>query len=142
MRFSKKKIFLNHDYFRQIRRKCLHLWPFNYWYFTKQSYFTLMKLMVTLFRIKVFVQMNEFAFKFFIVDLSMILSLIMKKPCRYRQTCLTLSWWRSLSYRNQSTYSLCKSMDWILYDSDLRHERFKVNSKDIKKNVHAPNTTL
>ena len=31
---------------------------------------------------------------------------------------LTLSWRRSLSYRNQ-----CKSMDWSLYDRNLRHER-------------------
>ena len=30
--------------------------------------------------------------------------------------CLTLSWRRPLSYRNQS-------MDWFLYDNDLRHER-------------------
>ena len=32
----------------------------------------------------------------------------------------TLSWRRSLSCRNQ-----CKSMDWFLYDRDLRHERVK-----------------
>ena len=31
-----------------------------------------------------------------------------------------------LSYRNQSINVLCKSMDWFLYDRDLRHER--VNS--------------
>ena len=29
----------------------------------------------------------------------------------------------SLSYRNQSIGSLCKSMDWFLYDRDLHHER-------------------
>ena len=28
-----------------------------------------------------------------------------------------------LSYRNQSIDLLCKSMDWFLYDNDLRHER-------------------
>ena len=28
-----------------------------------------------------------------------------------------------LSYRTQSTDLLCKSMDWFLYDRDLRHER-------------------
>ena len=39
--------------------------------------------------------------------------------------CVTLSWRRSLSYRNQSTDLLCKSMDWFLYDRDLRHERTK-----------------
>ena len=38
---------------------------------------------------------------------------------------LTLSWRRSLSYRNQSIDLLCKSMDWFLYDNDLRHERVK-----------------
>ena len=37
----------------------------------------------------------------------------------------TLSWRRSLSYRNQSIGLLCKSMDWFMYDLDLRHERVK-----------------
>ena len=39
---------------------------------------------------------------------------------------LTLSWRRSLSHRNQSIDLLRKSMDWFLYDRDLRHERVKV----------------
>ena len=39
---------------------------------------------------------------------------------------LTLSWRRSLSYRNQSTDLLCKSMDWFLYDRDPRHERVNI----------------
>ena len=39
---------------------------------------------------------------------------------------LILSWWRSLSYRNQSIDLQTKSMDWFLYDRDLRHERVKV----------------
>ena len=30
-----------------------------------------------------------------------------------------------LSYRNQSTDLLYKSMDWFLYDNDLRHKRVK-----------------
>ena len=34
---------------------------------------------------------------------------------------LTLSWWRSQSYRNLSIDLLCKLMDWFLYDRDLRH---------------------
>ena len=38
---------------------------------------------------------------------------------------LTLSWRKSISYRNQSIDLLCKSMDWILYDNSLRHERVK-----------------
>ena len=38
---------------------------------------------------------------------------------------LALSWRRSLSYRNESIHLLCKSMDWFLYDRDLRHERVK-----------------
>ena len=37
--------------------------------------------------------------------------------------CLTLSWRRSLLYRSQSIDFSCKSMDWFLYDRDLRHER-------------------
>ena len=38
---------------------------------------------------------------------------------------LTLSWQRPLSYGNQSTDFLCKSMNWFLYDKGLRHERVK-----------------
>ena len=38
---------------------------------------------------------------------------------------LTLSWWGSLSYRNQSTDLWSKSIDWFLYDRGLRHERVK-----------------
>ena len=36
---------------------------------------------------------------------------------------LTLSWRRPLSCRNQSIDLLGKSMDWFLFDNDLRHER-------------------
>ena len=36
---------------------------------------------------------------------------------------LTLSWRRPLSYRNQSIDLQDKSMDWLLYDNGLRHER-------------------
>ena len=36
---------------------------------------------------------------------------------------LTLSWLRSLSYRNQSTDFQSTSMDWLLYDRGLSHER-------------------
>ena len=36
---------------------------------------------------------------------------------------LTLSWRRPLSYRNQSIDLKSKSMDWLLYDNVLRHER-------------------
>ena len=39
---------------------------------------------------------------------------------------VTLSRQRSLSYRNQSIYLLSKSLDWFLYDTDLRHERVNV----------------
>ena len=40
-------------------------------------------------------------------------------------TCLTLSWQRLLSYRNQSIDLLRKSKDWFLYYNGLRHERVK-----------------
>ena len=36
---------------------------------------------------------------------------------------VTLSWLRPLSYRNQSIDLRSKSIDWFLYDNDLRHER-------------------
>ena len=39
---------------------------------------------------------------------------------------LIFSWQRSLSYRNQSIDLCRKSMDWFLYDRDLRHQRAKV----------------
>ena len=41
--------------------------------------------------------------------------------------CLTLthSWRRSLSYRYQSIDLQSKSVDWFLYDRDLRHKRVK-----------------
>ena len=38
----------------------------------------------------------------------------------------TLSWLRSLSYRNQSIDLQSKPMDWFLHDRDLRHERVKI----------------
>ena len=38
------------------------------------------------------------------------------------KVCLILSWRRFLSYRNQSIYLLCESMDWFLYDIDLRRK--------------------
>ena len=34
----------------------------------------------------------------------------------------TLSLRRSFSYRNQSINFLCKSLDWFLYDRNIRHE--------------------
>ena len=39
---------------------------------------------------------------------------------------LTLSWWRPLPYRNQSTDLGSKSMNWFLYDNGLHHERVKL----------------
>ena len=41
---------------------------------------------------------------------------------------LTLSWRRSISYRNQSIDLGSKSMDWFLYDNGLRHERVKITT--------------
>ena len=40
------------------------------------------------------------------------------------QFSLSFSWRKSPSYRNQYIDFLWKSMDWSLYDRDLRHERF------------------
>ena len=42
-----------------------------------------------------------------------------------RQRELTLSFRRSLSYRNQSIDLQSISMDWFLYDRDLYHEKVK-----------------
>ena len=41
----------------------------------------------------------------------------------HNRAVLTLSWWRPLSYRSQSTDLQSKLMDWFLYDWDLLHER-------------------
>ena len=41
---------------------------------------------------------------------------------------LTLPWRRSLSYRPQFIDLLCKSIDWVLYDRDLRHENVKLKT--------------
>ena len=41
----------------------------------------------------------------------------------YLRQVLTLSWRRSLSYRNQSIDLQSKSMDWFLYGKDLRFKR-------------------
>ena len=38
---------------------------------------------------------------------------------------LTLSWRRSLSYRNQFINLQSKSLDWFLYDKNLHHKRVK-----------------
>ena len=46
---------------------------------------------------------------------------------------LTLSRRRSVPYRNQSIHFLCKSMDWFLYDKDLRHESIKRARKSNKQ---------
>ena len=43
---------------------------------------------------------------------------------------LTLSWRMSLPYKNQSVDSQTKSMDWFLYDWDLRLDRVKASSLD------------
>ena len=40
----------------------------------------------------------------------------------FHSVSLTLSWQRSLSYRNQSTDFSYKLMDWFLYERDLRPE--------------------
>ena len=47
----------------------------------------------------------------------------------WSETSITLFWRRSISYRNQSIDLLCNSMDWFLYDRDLRQERVKTLSR-------------
>ena len=48
-----------------------------------------------------------------------------QKIARIWPISLTLSWRRSLSYTSQFIDLQSKSIDWILYDMDLRHERVK-----------------
>ena len=54
----------------------------------------------------------------------------------YHQT-LTLSWRRSLSYRNRSINFLCKSKGCFLYDRDLRHEKVQEIWKQTDKKIEA-----
>ena len=49
----------------------------------------------------------------------------------FLRSALTLSWRSSLSWRKQSIDLLCKSMDWLLYDREIRHE--KVNALHAKQ---------
>ena len=51
--------------------------------------------------------------------------------CSAKKSVLTLSWRKSLSYRNQS-----KSMNWFLYDRDFRYERVKIFSKFTRKHLY------
>ena len=51
----------------------------------------------------------------------------------YSEAYLTLSWRKSLSYKNQSNDLLSKSVDWFLYDRDFRHSRVKRSSVFAKK---------
>ena len=44
----------------------------------------------------------------------------------------SLSWWRSLSYRNQSTDLPSNFNGWFLHDRDLRHERVHVFLQSFK----------
>ena len=44
---------------------------------------------------------------------------------------LTLSWRRPLSYRNQCTDFLRKSMDWFLYHAGPYHERVKCDFRNL-----------
>ena len=49
---------------------------------------------------------------------------------------LTLSWRRSLSYRNQSIDLLWKSITWVLYDRDICHERVNLIYIRLKLKKH------
>ena len=53
-------------------------------------------------------------------------------------TILTLSWRRSLLYRNQSIDLLCKSTDWFLHDKNYHHERVKHSSGIIRMRILNP----
>ena len=48
---------------------------------------------------------------------------------------ITFSWQRSPSYRNQSIDLQIKSIDWFLYDRNLRHETGKWSFRGIFKNL-------
>ena len=53
-------------------------------------------------------------------------------------TISTLSWRRSILYRNQSIDLLCKLTDWFLYDRDYHHERVKHSSGILRMRILNP----
>ena len=81
---------------------------------------------------KINIYYMNFSLNTFLVSISSIciyksqnLLSVCKLNSSTRMWILTLSWRRSLSYRNQSIDFSSKSKEWFLYDRDLRHERFK-----------------
>ena len=72
-----------------------------------------------------------------------ILFIIQIFPCNFFESFLsptisTLSWRRSILYRNQSIDLLCKLTDWFLYDRDYHHERVKHSSGIIRMRILNP----
>ena len=55
-------------------------------------------------------------------------------PSLWNPFCRPCSWWRSLSYGNQSTDLQSKPMEWFLYYRDLRLERVK-SQRSLRKMV-------
>ena len=53
------------------------------------------------------------------------ITLVKMNSCERFIVSLTLSWWKPLSYRNQSIDLQSKSKDWFLYDNGLRHGSVK-----------------
>ena len=54
--------------------------------------------------------------------------------------CLALSWQWSLWCRNQSIDLRRKSMDWLLYGRNLRHERFNFSNTNLQRKSKCVNT--
>ena len=54
---------------------------------------------------------------------------------------LSLSEWRSLTYRNQSIYLQSKSMDWFVYNWNLRLERVKASNCRNTMEYHSQNVS-
>ena len=62
---------------------------------------------------------------FFFLDWNLPVSCLLSRLLIIEKSILslTLSWRGSWSYRSHSINLHCKSMDWFLYDRDLRYER-------------------
>ena len=61
---------------------------------------------------------------------------------RYTFKKLTLSWQRSVSYRNQLTDFPCESVDWFLYDRVLHHARVKETTTSLRKETISANENM
>ena len=104
------------------------------------------KIMLVVFSLTIFAPLFNYFLDMKQIDYKEVISsiiLMRKYSCKFircdivrtLKLLLTLSWRRSLSYRNQSIDLLYKSMDWFPYDRDLCHKRFFLILQNISASI-------